>query len=65
MQTREVRAEADERDETAPIPLELGLATDEGYPHLGTLDFSDSEVDPSTGTFLLRGVFPNPRPYTL
>ena len=64
-ETREVRAEADERDETAPIPLELGLATEEGYPHRGTLDFADSEVDPSTGTFLLRGVFPNPRPYAL
>ena len=64
-ETREAQAEADERDETAPIPLELGLATEEGYPHEGILDFADSEVDPSTGTFLLRGVFPNPRPYTL
>ncbi len=64
-ETREEQAEADARDETAPIPLELGLANEEGYPHEGTLDFADSEVDPSTGTFLLRGVFPNPRPYTL
>jgi RND family efflux transporter MFP subunit len=44
----------------ADIPLFLGLANEEGYPHEGILDFGESEVDVSTGTLQLRGVFPNP-----
>lgn len=31
------------------------------YPHTGILKFSDVTVDPSTGSQLLRMVFPNPR----
>ncbi len=30
------------------------------YPHEGTLQFRDVTVDPSTGSFILRLVFPNP-----
>lgn len=41
------------------IPLFLGLANEEGYPHKGKLDFAESGVDPGTGTIQLRGVFPN------
>jgi len=44
----------------AEIPLFLGLANEEGYPHKGTLDFAESGVDTGTGTLQLRGVFPNP-----
>lgn len=44
-------------------PLELGLGNETGYPHRGYIDFSESTVDPSTGTLLLRGVFANPEPY--
>ncbi len=44
------------------IPLELGLATEEGYPHKGSYDFAESGVDPGTGTLQLRGIFPNPGP---
>ena len=46
----------------ADIPLFLGLANEEGYPHKGTLDFAESGVDTGTGTLQLRGVFPNPGP---
>ena len=46
----------------ADIPLFLGLANEEGYPHEGTLDFAESGVDTGTGTLQLRGVFPNPGP---
>ncbi len=38
----------------------LGLATDEGYPHEGYLDFAAITLDPGTGTLQLRGVFKNP-----
>jgi membrane fusion protein (multidrug efflux system) len=31
------------------------------YPLEGTLKFSDVTVDPSTGSFILRMIFPNPK----
>jgi RND family efflux transporter MFP subunit len=37
----------------------LGLADEEGFPHVGRIDFVDNRVDPSTGTMQARGVFPN------
>jgi len=46
----------------AEIPLFLGLANEQGYPHEGVLDFAESSVDPGTGTIQLRGVFDNPGP---
>jgi RND family efflux transporter MFP subunit len=46
-------------------PVELGRANDEGYPFEGYVDFSDQEVDASTGTFLMRAIFPNPEPIKL
>ena len=41
------------------FPVFMGLATEKGYPHEGYLDFAASTVSTSTGTLLLRGVFPN------
>jgi RND family efflux transporter MFP subunit len=43
------------------IPLEVGLQTEEGYPHKGHLDYAAPAVDPSTGTLAVRGTFVNPR----
>jgi membrane fusion protein, multidrug efflux system len=44
------------------IPVDLGLADeDDRYPHQGTVDFVNTQIDASTGTIQLRGVFPNPR----
>jgi RND family efflux transporter MFP subunit len=40
-------------------PVALGLATEEGFPHQGTIDFEDNQVNPKTGTLRVRGVFPN------
>jgi len=37
----------------------LGLANEKGYPHQGTINFVDNQVNPQTGTLRLRGVFPN------
>ena len=31
-------------------PVSLGLATEEGFPHLGTINFEDNQVNPKTGT---------------
>jgi len=40
-------------------PVFLGLANDDGFPHRGTINFVDNQVNPKTGTLRLRGVFPN------
>ena len=40
-------------------PVWLGLATEEGFPHRGTINFVDNQVNPRTGTLRVRGVFPN------
>jgi RND family efflux transporter MFP subunit len=42
------------------FPVFASLATEEGYPHEGYLDFSSTAVATSTGTLLARGIFPNP-----
>jgi RND family efflux transporter MFP subunit len=47
------------------IRIQLGRANDGGHPFEGRVDFSDQEVDAATGTFLMRGVFPNPEPIML
>jgi RND family efflux transporter MFP subunit len=41
------------------IPVRIGLNNDEGFPYEGVIDFADNQVDPSTGTIRIRGVFPN------
>jgi RND family efflux transporter MFP subunit len=40
-------------------PVLLCLASEEGYPHRGTINFVDNQVNPKTGTLRVRGVFPN------
>ena len=52
----------EESGSRAEIPLFLGLANEDGYPHEGKYDFAESSVDPGTGTIRLRGVFENPGP---
>jgi multidrug efflux system membrane fusion protein len=41
-------------------PVRVGLASEEGYPHEGTVDFVDNQVDPRTGTIRARAVLRNP-----
>lgn len=42
------------------VPVEVGLQTEEGYPHKGTLDYAAPMVSQATGTLALRGIFANP-----
>jgi RND family efflux transporter MFP subunit len=42
------------------VPVEIGLMTEEGYPHVGKLDYVAPNIDPSTGTLTARGVMQNP-----
>lgn len=44
---------------TQKIPVQLGLASEPGYPHEGLIDFADNRVNPATGTVRLRGTFDN------
>jgi membrane fusion protein, multidrug efflux system len=41
------------------VPCEVGLMIEEGFPHEGRLDYAAPEVDPSTGTLLVRCIFEN------
>ncbi len=43
------------------IPVEIGVATEEGYPNVGKIDFRENRVDVGTGTVMVRGRIPNPR----
>ena len=58
-----IRAEAKRRGLTASdltqTPIEVGLQTENGYPHKGKLDYAAPTINQSTGTLAVRGVLPN------
>jgi membrane fusion protein, multidrug efflux system len=41
-------------------PVHVALANESGFPHVGTIDFLDNELNPSTGTIRARVRLPNP-----
>jgi multidrug efflux system membrane fusion protein len=41
------------------VPIEIGLMDEEGFPHKGLLNYVSPELDPTTGTILVRGLFQN------
>ena len=45
------------------IAVEIGLASEQGFPHAGVIDFADNKVDRSTGTLRVRGLFENDKEY--
>jgi RND family efflux transporter MFP subunit len=59
---RKRQAKANGPTENPKIPIEIGIATDEGYPHKGVLDFQENKADTGTGTVRVRGIVPNSRP---
>jgi multidrug efflux system membrane fusion protein len=44
------------------VPVLMGLQGEDGFPHQGTVNFVNNQVNPTTGSILVRGVFANPRP---
>lgn len=50
------------RNDTSLHHLELQLILSDGslYPHKGRFSFADRQVNPSTGSIQLTGIFPNP-----
>ncbi len=47
------------RDDLKKVPVEIGLQTETGYPHRGTLDYAAPNVNPATGTLAVRGILQN------
>jgi multidrug efflux system membrane fusion protein len=43
----------------AQLPVYMGLANEDDYPHEGIFEFAESAVDTETGTMELRGIFAN------
>ncbi|MEO5823718.1 MAG: efflux RND transporter periplasmic adaptor subunit [Vicinamibacteraceae bacterium] len=41
------------------LPIQMALADEQTFPHGGTLQFLDNQLDPSTGTIRGRAVFTN------
>jgi RND family efflux transporter MFP subunit len=48
-----------QKSNAAHVRVGLALADEEGFPHVGEIDFEDNNVDAATGTQRLRGVFAN------
>lgn len=46
--------------EVGKVPVEVGLMNEAGFPHKGIIDYIAPNLDPSTGTLQVRGVFENP-----
>jgi multidrug efflux system membrane fusion protein len=44
------------------IPVLMGLQGEDSFPHRGTVNFVNNQVNPATGSIAVRGVFPNPKP---
>jgi membrane fusion protein, multidrug efflux system len=44
------------------MPVLMGLQGEEGYPHKGKINFVNNQVNPTTGSISVRGIFENPRP---
>ena len=42
------------------VPVLMGLQGETGFPHKGTINFVDNQVNPTTGSITVRGVFANP-----
>ena len=47
-------------DELKKVAVAVGLQTEEGYPHKGTLNYASPTVDASTGTLTARAILGNP-----
>jgi RND family efflux transporter MFP subunit len=62
-QVLRIRAEAARKGLTVndlrQTPVEVGLQTETGFPHRGTLDYAAPTVNQSTGTLAVRGILPN------
>ncbi|MBT8097813.1 MAG: efflux RND transporter periplasmic adaptor subunit [Woeseia sp.] len=63
----QAKARSGERPSSRDVrnPVQVGLASDEGFPYHGEMDFVDNQVDPATGTIEGRALIPNPDGYLI
>jgi RND family efflux transporter MFP subunit len=54
-----VRAKKLGAETAGRIPVQLQLGDESDYPHQGDVESFDNQVNPDTGSILLRAVFPN------
>src|SRR4029077_3124994 len=47
-------------EELRQLPVEVGLQTEDGYPHKGKLDYISPTLNQATGTLAVRGLFAHP-----
>ncbi len=57
---REVQSGVIESPPIESVELELQLADDTLYPHIGRINFQDVRIDQNTGTMVVRGTVDNP-----
>jgi multidrug efflux system membrane fusion protein len=50
------------RPPNGEFPVLMGLQGEEGFPHQGSINFFNNQVNPTTGSISVRGVFANPKP---
>ncbi len=53
-----LRLRSDKGGERVP-KVRMGLANEQGFPHLGTVDFIDNRLNPQTGAIRMRANFDN------
>lgn len=46
-------------EDLGPIPVEVGLQTEAGFPHAGTINYAAPDLDQSTGTLAVRALMDN------
>jgi RND family efflux transporter MFP subunit len=54
-----IRARGLTSEDLKKIPIEVGLQSEKGYPHKGTLDYAAPTITAATGTLLVRGILSN------
>lgn len=55
-----LRAKAADTESASETRIAMQLPDEDGFQHEGVVDFADNTMDPSTGTFGVWGLFPNP-----
>ncbi|MCC7347672.1 MAG: efflux RND transporter periplasmic adaptor subunit [Variibacter sp.] len=56
---RRVGASGTDLKDLAPIPVEIGMQTEDGFPHAGQIDYVSPDLDAATGTLGVRAVLDN------
>jgi RND family efflux transporter MFP subunit len=44
-----------------PVPVQIGLSDETGFPHAGSITFVDNQIDNASGSIRIRASVPNPK----